>query len=242
MAAARLLRLGPRLGLGAPGPLRSRLFPRCFQVSAAKKAKAAGDEADKGSPLSPQQLERIRRNKEAALQRLAERNVPPGFGESWRRQLGQEFSKPYFMEVGEAGPARGCAAAAPGEPRAEPPPLPFPPPPAADGVCGRGEETPQGLPAPRAGLHLDADVRHLGCEWSRWGGWGEASPAVLGAQTRSLGVESVKLRSQGLGVLLVLPRNSSVPACLSSLKPKQGFIALLPSVATKFPLKLPLDF
>lgn len=132
MAVRRLLRLGPgpgpRLGLGAPGPLRSRLFPRCFQASAAKKAKAAGDEAGEGSPLSPEQLERIRRNKEAALQRLAERNVPPGFGESWRRQLGQEFNKPYFMEVGEAGTARGCAAAAPAEPRAEPPPLPFPPP------------------------------------------------------------------------------------------------------------------
>ncbi|NXD12625.1 UNG glycosylase, partial [Nothocercus nigrocapillus] len=65
----------------------------------AKKAKAAEGEAGPASPLSAQQLERIRRNKEAALQRLAERNVPPGFGESWRRQLGGEFSKPYFMEL-----------------------------------------------------------------------------------------------------------------------------------------------
>ncbi|KFQ90526.1 Uracil-DNA glycosylase, partial [Nipponia nippon] len=82
-------------------PLCSRLFARRFQVSAAKKAKATatGDEAGKASPLSPEQLERIRKNKEAALQRLAERNVPPGFGESWRRQLAGEFSKPYFMEV-----------------------------------------------------------------------------------------------------------------------------------------------
>lgn len=69
-----------------------------------------------------------------------------------------------------------------------------------------------------------------------------SSPAVLGAQTRSLGVQSRKLRSHGTQVLLVLPRNSSVPACLSSLKPKQGFTALLPSLATEFPLKLPLDF
>ncbi|KAF1599229.1 Uracil-DNA glycosylase, partial [Eudyptes chrysolophus] len=66
---------------------------------AAKRAKAAGDEAGKASPLSPEQLERIRKNKEAALQRLAERNVPPGFGESWRRQLAGEFSKPYFVEL-----------------------------------------------------------------------------------------------------------------------------------------------
>ncbi|KAF1521879.1 Uracil-DNA glycosylase, partial [Eudyptula minor] len=70
---------------------------------AAKRAKAAGDEAGKASPLSPEQLERIRKNKEAALQRLAERNVPPGFGESWRRHLAGEFSKPYFVEVSAAG-------------------------------------------------------------------------------------------------------------------------------------------
>lgn len=68
-------------------------------AAAAKKAKAAGSEAGGASPLSPEQQERIRRNKEAALQRLAERNVPPGFGESWRRQLAKEFSKPYFLEL-----------------------------------------------------------------------------------------------------------------------------------------------
>ncbi|NXV39587.1 UNG glycosylase, partial [Rissa tridactyla] len=68
---------------------------------AVKKAKAAGDETGKASLLSPEQLERIRKNKEAARQRLAERNVPPGFGESWRRQLAGEFSKPYFVEVSE---------------------------------------------------------------------------------------------------------------------------------------------
>uniref|UniRef100_A0A8B9T4S1 Uracil-DNA glycosylase n=1 Tax=Anas platyrhynchos TaxID=8839 RepID=A0A8B9T4S1_ANAPL len=67
--------------------------------AATKKAKAEGSEAGAASPLSPEQLERIRRNKEAALQRLADRNVPPGFGESWRRQLAKEFSKPYFMEL-----------------------------------------------------------------------------------------------------------------------------------------------
>ncbi|XP_072735831.1 uracil-DNA glycosylase isoform X1 [Ciconia boyciana] len=101
MAAARLplLGLGLGLGRGLPRPLCSLLFARRFQASAAKKAKAAGDEAGKASPLSPEQLDRIRKNKEAALQRLAERNVPPGFGESWRQQLAGEFSKPYFMEL-----------------------------------------------------------------------------------------------------------------------------------------------
>ncbi|OWK61183.1 Uracil-DNA glycosylase [Lonchura striata] len=68
------------------------------EVSAAKKAKEAGDQASQGA-LSAEQQERIRRNKEAARQLLAERNVPPGFGDSWRRQLAGEFSKPYFMEL-----------------------------------------------------------------------------------------------------------------------------------------------
>lgn len=103
MGAARLQLLGLRLGRGVPRLLCSRLSARHFQVSAAKKAKAAGDEAGQASPLSPEQVERIRKNKEAALQRLAERNVPAGFGESWRRQLAGEFSKPYFVEVSEAG-------------------------------------------------------------------------------------------------------------------------------------------
>ncbi|NXS22830.1 UNG glycosylase, partial [Mystacornis crossleyi] len=56
-------------------------------------------ERGEGPALSAEQQERIRRNKEAARQLLAQRNVPPGFGESWRRQLAGEFSKPYFMEV-----------------------------------------------------------------------------------------------------------------------------------------------
>lgn len=89
-------------GLGSCLGLFSRLLrihppARCFQVNAAKKAKAAGDEASLA--LSAEQQERIRKNKEAARQRLLERNVPPGFGESWARQLAAEFSKPYFVEV-----------------------------------------------------------------------------------------------------------------------------------------------
>ncbi|XP_056359931.1 uracil-DNA glycosylase [Oenanthe melanoleuca] len=67
------------------------------EVSAAKKAKEGGDEASQA--LSAEQQERIRKNKEAARQLLAQRNVPPGFGESWRRQLAGEFSKPYFVEL-----------------------------------------------------------------------------------------------------------------------------------------------
>lgn len=78
---------------------RSHRPARCFQVNAAKKAKDAGDEASQARALSAEQQERIRKNKEAARQLLAQRNVPPGFGESWRRQLAGEFSKPYFVEV-----------------------------------------------------------------------------------------------------------------------------------------------
>ncbi|XP_009558788.2 uracil-DNA glycosylase isoform X1 [Cuculus canorus] len=100
--APRLLRCAPRLlSSHLPRLLSSRPFSRYSQLSAAKKAKAGGDEAGKASPLSPEQLERIRKNKELALQRLSERNVPPGFGESWRKQLAGEFSKPYFMQLME---------------------------------------------------------------------------------------------------------------------------------------------
>lgn len=92
-------RLHSRFGL-CPLPsrtLRSHPPARCFQVSAAKKAKEGGDKTNQA--LSAEQQERIRKNKEAARQLLAERNVPPGFGDSWRRQLAGEFSKPYFVEV-----------------------------------------------------------------------------------------------------------------------------------------------
>lgn len=52
-----------------------------------------------GEPLSPQQLDRIARNKKAALERLTSALTPPGFGESWKRGLSAEFGKPYFKQV-----------------------------------------------------------------------------------------------------------------------------------------------
>lgn len=94
-AVAALL---PRLRLSSR-ILRSHPSARCLQVSAAKKAKGAGDEGRQAPALSAEQQERIRKNKEAARELLAQRNVPPGFGESWRRQLAGEFSKPYFIDV-----------------------------------------------------------------------------------------------------------------------------------------------
>lgn len=50
-------------------------------------------------PLSLEQLDRIARNKRAALERLASAQTPPGFGESWKEGLSAEFGKPYFKQV-----------------------------------------------------------------------------------------------------------------------------------------------
>lgn len=98
MAVSGLL-LGKRLGRASLRPLCSGLFSRRLQDDAAKRQKTSDREAGRASALSPEQLERMRRNKELALRRLNERNVPPGFGESWRRQLAAEFTKPYFVDV-----------------------------------------------------------------------------------------------------------------------------------------------
>uniref|UniRef100_A0A671XAA6 Uracil-DNA glycosylase n=1 Tax=Sparus aurata TaxID=8175 RepID=A0A671XAA6_SPAAU len=51
------------------------------------------------APLSPDQLDRIARNKRAALEKLAAAQEPPGFGESWRQELLAEFGEPYFREL-----------------------------------------------------------------------------------------------------------------------------------------------
>ncbi|XP_053444562.1 uracil-DNA glycosylase isoform X2 [Nycticebus coucang] len=70
-------------------------------ASPAKKARAGQDEpgTPRSLPLSPEQLVRIQRNKAAALLRLAARNVPEGFGESWKKHLSGEFGKPYFIKL-----------------------------------------------------------------------------------------------------------------------------------------------
>ncbi|XP_027959605.1 uracil-DNA glycosylase-like [Eumetopias jubatus] len=50
------------------------------------------------SRLSPALLVHIRRNK-VALLRLAARNMPVGFGESWQTRLSAAFGKPYFIKL-----------------------------------------------------------------------------------------------------------------------------------------------
>ncbi|XP_063345783.1 uracil DNA glycosylase a isoform X1 [Pelmatolapia mariae] len=68
-----------------------------------KKQKGCGVETEQSSPrpapLSPEQLDKIARNKKAALERLASVQTPPGFGESWRKALSAEFGKPYFKQL-----------------------------------------------------------------------------------------------------------------------------------------------
>ncbi|XP_048045666.1 uracil DNA glycosylase a isoform X2 [Megalobrama amblycephala] len=58
-------------------------------------------ESDTFSPsLSPEQLERISRNKKAALERLAAHQpAPDGIGESWKKALNAEFGKNYFKSL-----------------------------------------------------------------------------------------------------------------------------------------------
>ncbi|XP_068937626.1 uracil-DNA glycosylase isoform X2 [Petaurus breviceps papuanus] len=68
-------------------------------VSPAKKSRPEDEPCALSSPLSPEQLDRIQKNKAAALLRLASRNIPAGFGESWKRQLSAEFGKPYFIQL-----------------------------------------------------------------------------------------------------------------------------------------------
>lgn len=86
-----------------------------MQIRPAKKARAEPEEPGPrpASPLSPEQLDRIQKNKAAALLRLAARNVPVGFGESWKKHLSAEFGKPYFIKVSEeaAGPLCGVSRA-----------------------------------------------------------------------------------------------------------------------------------
>uniref|UniRef100_A0A673MW25 Uracil-DNA glycosylase n=1 Tax=Sinocyclocheilus rhinocerous TaxID=307959 RepID=A0A673MW25_9TELE len=49
---------------------------------------------------SPEQLQRISRNKAAALERLAgNQALPSGFGESWKAALSAELGKPYFRAL-----------------------------------------------------------------------------------------------------------------------------------------------
>lgn len=101
---------GRQLWAPGRGPLQTvtRLCGDHLQASPPKKARAVQEDpgTPPSSPLSPEQLVRIQRNKAAALLRLAARNVPVGFGESWKKPLSAEFGKPYFIKVNRScGPS-----------------------------------------------------------------------------------------------------------------------------------------
>ncbi|XP_016373329.1 uracil-DNA glycosylase-like isoform X2 [Sinocyclocheilus rhinocerous] len=65
-----------------------------------KKRKLERDDVTSSLSLSPEQVERISKNKKAALERLAANQaVPNGIGESWKKALNAEFGKPYFKSL-----------------------------------------------------------------------------------------------------------------------------------------------
>uniref|UniRef100_A0A3Q1EQQ8 Uracil-DNA glycosylase n=1 Tax=Acanthochromis polyacanthus TaxID=80966 RepID=A0A3Q1EQQ8_9TELE len=88
-------------------PVSVRLLPAlCFaqyiKIVQKKQKPCAGEpelRSPPPTPLSPEQLDRIARNKRAALERLSSAQTPPGIGESWRKGLSAEFSKPYFKQL-----------------------------------------------------------------------------------------------------------------------------------------------
>uniref|UniRef100_A0A8C2G5U2 Uracil-DNA glycosylase n=1 Tax=Cyprinus carpio TaxID=7962 RepID=A0A8C2G5U2_CYPCA len=66
-------------------------------LSQEKKLKLERNDVTSSLSLSPEQLERISKNKKAALERLAANQAEPnGIGESWKKALNAEFGKPYF--------------------------------------------------------------------------------------------------------------------------------------------------
>lgn len=69
-------------------------------LSQEKKLKLERNDLTSSLSLSPEQLERISKNKKAALERLAANQAEPnGIGESWKKALNAEFGKPYFKLV-----------------------------------------------------------------------------------------------------------------------------------------------
>ncbi|XP_052411433.1 uracil-DNA glycosylase isoform X3 [Carassius gibelio] len=72
-------------------------IPTCLGDATEHEKKLKLERDDVTSPLSPEQLERISKNKKAALERLAANQAEPnGIGESWMKALSAEFGKPYF--------------------------------------------------------------------------------------------------------------------------------------------------
>ena len=82
--------------------LQKSYLSQIIKVGKNKKLKTSDDKAAPSSSyrLSPEQLERIAQNKSAAMaKRELSSQTPEGFGETWKKALEAEFSKPYFNKV-----------------------------------------------------------------------------------------------------------------------------------------------
>ncbi|KAG2470468.1 UNG glycosylase, partial [Polypterus senegalus] len=77
----------------------SRCLSRYKILTPVKRRKVEENGTPISPPLSPEQLQRMEKNKRAALEKLASRGVPEGFGSSWKEELLPEFNKPYFTKV-----------------------------------------------------------------------------------------------------------------------------------------------
>ncbi|KAM8865288.1 uracil-DNA glycosylase isoform 3-T3 [Synchiropus picturatus] len=64
-----------------------------------RKRRASEPSGSREAPLSPEEVDRMTRNKKLALEKLTSGRTPPGFGESWRQALSPEFAKPYFKQL-----------------------------------------------------------------------------------------------------------------------------------------------
>lgn len=96
------LRRSPIMFLAAP-LTATRVSPTLHfaQYTKVKKLKLSGNGTTESppSPVCPELLARIAKNKQAALEKLSASNTPDEFGESWRKSLVSEFGKPYFINV-----------------------------------------------------------------------------------------------------------------------------------------------
>ncbi|KAK5910201.1 hypothetical protein CesoFtcFv8_004059 [Champsocephalus esox] len=107
MASQRCRSKSPKIAPGAIKVSKKRISKDVTEsekdAKHPKKPKSSAAESEVSSPslapLSPDQLERIARNKRAAIEERTSAETPPGFGESWREGLSVEFEKPYFKNL-----------------------------------------------------------------------------------------------------------------------------------------------
>lgn len=156
---------GQRLLVTLSPPVTCVLPSLCFAqytkiIQKKRKSPEPEPTSPPASPLSSGQLERIARNKRAALEKLTSAQTPAGFGEGWRDKLSAEFGKNYFKQVREISPSKPDVILTSFNNLMSAP---------ADEIrCWRAEVSHR-LPTCRSGVHLDADVWHQRCKFNRAG-------------------------------------------------------------------------